>query len=771
MTGAGEDGYLYDANGNMTSHIAGGATHGPSVLGARTQTAGSFFPDVLMAGFTVPEGENRVLLVAVSHEEGTIGSVTFGGQPLSQVGALVNDETGVALFELREAQLGPGAQTADLEVDFLGFSDTEVTAFTVTGVDQAAAATIAQAAQPVAASSISADITTSADTAILVSAVGLDSPAIWSPGAGETQIGYAETGAFAGGASYEVVAAGSHDMSWSGDLALRPTLLVAAYPAAETGGGSSVEKTIAWSSFNKPTLITEVSTGDEAGFTYGPDRARIRQHVVEGGAARDVIYIGSLYERRIQLGSPDELVHYVVAGGTVAIHTVFDDNLPATNRTRYLHRDHLGSIETITGETGAVVQRLSFDAHGQRRLADWTAGDPAAPGAETPRGFTGHEHLDAVGLIHMNGRVYDPVLGRFLSADPIVPDPETTKSFNRYTYVHNNPLSFTDPSGFGLDGPTDHGHGMDQGKDQASGIGVSESYGGGRGTHGGGVGPHGHKSYGADARNEPMDHRGFLSSGRGFAEALGAAAEAAGLGFAALDRWGDDVLGLGLTHPANIEDDFYTARNKGEIRKAIGLLDRARRFGVLPGKISQMVEALQHAALQGKGGTKGVAYVGGALDETLEGFAFKAYLRAKRASSAAVSATVNVAYFSWDEPEELADFIEAHKGAVAVFGHSYGADTAAAVVAAGHRVELLVTVDPVSNFGVGSWFGPSYSQVQLNARTWRNYNATKGDLTFGNVVAGLGGSWDGGPRSYSKHFDRPYNHGEIMAVCGSFLGC
>ncbi len=397
-----------------------------------------------MPGFTVPEGENRVLLVAVGHAEGTIGSVTFGGQPLSQVGALINDETGVALFELREAQLGPGAQTADLEVDFLGYADTEVTAFTVTGVDQAAAPAIAQAAQPLVASSIGANITTGADTAILVSAVGLGDSAIWSPGAGETEIGYAETG----GASYEVVAAGSHDMSWSGSIAQTPTLLVAAYPAAETGGGSSIERTIAWSSFNKPTLITEVSSGNEAGFTYGPDRARIKQHVVEGGAARDVVYAGSLYERRIQLGSPDELVHYVVAGGTVAIHTVFDDNLPATNRTRYLHRDHLGSIEAITGETGAVVQRLSFDAHGQRRLADWTAGAPAAPDAETPRGFTGHEHLDSVGLIHMNGRVYDPTLGRFLSADPFVPNPTATQAFNRYSYVGNNPLSYTDPSGF-----------------------------------------------------------------------------------------------------------------------------------------------------------------------------------------------------------------------------------------------------------------------------------------------------------------------------------
>ena len=95
-----------------------------------------------------------------------------------------------------------------------------------------------------------------------------------------------------------------------------------------------------------------------------------------------------------------------------------------------------------------MVQRLSFDAHGKRRLADWTAGDPAAPDAETPRGFTGHEHLDSVGLIHMNGRVYDPALGRFLSADPFVPNPTATQSFNRYTYVYNNPLSYTDPTGF-----------------------------------------------------------------------------------------------------------------------------------------------------------------------------------------------------------------------------------------------------------------------------------------------------------------------------------
>nr|WP_276611278.1 RHS repeat-associated core domain-containing protein [Thioalkalivibrio sp. XN8] len=66
------------------------------------------------------------------------------------------------------------------------------------------------------------------------------------------------------------------------------------------------------------------------------------------------------------------------------------------------------------------------------------------------RGFTGHEHLDQVGLIHMGGRVYDPELGWFLSPDPFVQFPASTQGFNRYAYVGNNPLSYTDPSGYFL---------------------------------------------------------------------------------------------------------------------------------------------------------------------------------------------------------------------------------------------------------------------------------------------------------------------------------
>jgi RHS repeat-associated protein len=65
----------------------------------------------------------------------------------------------------------------------------------------------------------------------------------------------------------------------------------------------------------------------------------------------------------------------------------------------------------------------------------------------TMRGYTFHEHLEMVGLINMNGRMYDPILGRMLSPDNYVQAPDNTQSFNRYSYCWNNPLKYTDPSG------------------------------------------------------------------------------------------------------------------------------------------------------------------------------------------------------------------------------------------------------------------------------------------------------------------------------------
>jgi RHS repeat-associated protein len=105
-------------------------------------------------------------------------------------------------------------------------------------------------------------------------------------------------------------------------------------------------------------------------------------------------------------------------------------------------------LDLITDEHGNVLERLSFDPWGRRRNpTDWTFNNVPSPHL-FDRGYTGHEHLDIFGLINMNGRVYDPWLGRFLSPDPFMQSPGYSQSYNRYSYCLNNPLKYIDPSGY-----------------------------------------------------------------------------------------------------------------------------------------------------------------------------------------------------------------------------------------------------------------------------------------------------------------------------------
>ena len=112
-------------------------------------------------------------------------------------------------------------------------------------------------------------------------------------------------------------------------------------------------------------------------------------------------------------------------------------------------RDNLGSITAVTDSAGHVLQRLSYDPWGT--LRDPVTLVPFAPGDEPDlllgRGYTGHEHLPWFGLVNMNARLYDPAMGRFLNPDPLVQDPTSTQSFNRYSYCLNNPLRYSDPTG------------------------------------------------------------------------------------------------------------------------------------------------------------------------------------------------------------------------------------------------------------------------------------------------------------------------------------
>jgi RHS repeat-associated protein len=115
-------------------------------------------------------------------------------------------------------------------------------------------------------------------------------------------------------------------------------------------------------------------------------------------------------------------------------------------------KDHQGSLTGLANASGQLSERYSYDAFGRRRNANTWDYDQVAGSTITARGYTFHEHMDAFGLINMNGRVYDPLVGQMLSPDPFIQQPENSQSYNRYGYVLNNPLRFVDPSGYFAEG-------------------------------------------------------------------------------------------------------------------------------------------------------------------------------------------------------------------------------------------------------------------------------------------------------------------------------
>jgi RHS repeat-associated protein len=146
--------------------------------------------------------------------------------------------------------------------------------------------------------------------------------------------------------------------------------------------------------------------------------------------------------------------YYALNGAPVAVRELVNQQVA------YLHSDHLGSVSVTTNTSGVVTDRQYFDPWGSR-----LSGTVGA----TPRNFTG-QYLDDTGLLFYNARYYDPVIGRFISADSVVPGggpltlapydevatsawtaggggPANPQDLNRYTYVLNNPVNLTDPTG------------------------------------------------------------------------------------------------------------------------------------------------------------------------------------------------------------------------------------------------------------------------------------------------------------------------------------
>ncbi|MGK6343254.1 RHS repeat-associated core domain-containing protein [Chryseobacterium sp. DT-3] len=121
---------------------------------------------------------------------------------------------------------------------------------------------------------------------------------------------------------------------------------------------------------------------------------------------------------------------------------------------KFLHKDYLGSILAISDEAGNKLEQRHFDAWGN--FTHLQIGNGAIITDKNiinntslllERGYTSHEHFAEVGIIHMNGRLYDPLLRRFLNADENIQDATNTQNYNKYGYVMNNPLMFNDPNG------------------------------------------------------------------------------------------------------------------------------------------------------------------------------------------------------------------------------------------------------------------------------------------------------------------------------------
>ncbi|KNZ32390.1 MAG: hypothetical protein AD742_11460 [Methylibium sp. NZG] len=245
-------------------------------------------------------------------------------------------------------------------------------------------------------------------------------------------------------------------------------------------------RSVSYTSFNLPdsqTGLQGASGSPKYTWVYDERHARIKETRVVAGATRTTWNLhpdnqGGLGFECEGAGSDvscstasTQRRHYLSAGGTslgVLVSTGALPTLAAADRAppvvtgtlavvklEYWHKDHLGSLIATTDHTGAATARYAYDPFGKRRQAngnydafgslviDWTTNTNKG----TDRGYTGHEQLDDVGLVHMNGRIFDPALGRFMQGDPLIQSPANLQNFDRYGYCYNNPLTCTDPSG------------------------------------------------------------------------------------------------------------------------------------------------------------------------------------------------------------------------------------------------------------------------------------------------------------------------------------
>jgi RHS repeat-associated protein len=206
-----------------------------------------------------------------------------------------------------------------------------------------------------------------------------------------------------------------------------------------TGGDN---RTITWDVENRPVSITKA--GVTTTFAYDGDGSRVKQTV--GGVV--TTYVNKYFEKT----GADNTSNYYLGGKLIAVRKI--TVTPPTTTLSFILQDHLGSAAgTSNGITGTLDSSITYFSFGLTRSSTGTS--------PTDMKYTG-QRLDATGLYYYGARYYDPSIGRFISADTIVPHFTNPQSLNRYSYCLNNPLKYVDPSGHGegdYDLTNDYDHG------------------------------------------------------------------------------------------------------------------------------------------------------------------------------------------------------------------------------------------------------------------------------------------------------------------------
>lgn len=297
----------------------------------------------------------------------------------------------------------------------------------------------------------------------------------------------------------------------NGNIKIKPTIGNYQYSTGKINAVSSIASIKEEHIDIHPQILTEYTTFNKLKeieennhrlvFHYGADKERKKvDFYEEGGLKHSKFYLDNFEQIQYSDGSKKEINYIPSPTGNqlVALGNGLEHEI------KYLYNDHLGSPIVVTNQEGIIEHTQSFDAWGRKRNpVDLSYEDiPSSP--YWLRGYTGHEHYEMFKLINMNGRLYDPVIGRFFSPDNFIQEPSNIQNFNRYSYALNNPLKYTDPSGW-----------------FSMPIGFSSSHGGGGG---------------APAYGQYIGASGAYEKGRRYVDYTGATAEYMDLGYGGLEH-------------------------------------------------------------------------------------------------------------------------------------------------------------------------------------------------------------------------------------------